>query len=196
MSHLSAEDVQTTCALLSSTIISNCVAVSLITLVAYEYVLTAAQVYCVVWHRRFTAASLLLLGSRYLMLVGPVVPLLTVLSQTGCQAVWILGMVLCAANQAVITLFSALRIYAILGHERMRYIITATIIILGSTPIGANIIVWSHQTVHLQSQLAICTKTTTMSASLDKTYAIPLRPRARPLITIPDVHLSFLIDFG
>ncbi|EKM56357.1 uncharacterized protein PHACADRAFT_140967, partial [Phanerochaete carnosa HHB-10118-sp] len=52
--------------------IEDYVVYSMLCLVVYEFVITLDQEIAVVWRRKFTLTSLLLLSTRWLMLLNPI----------------------------------------------------------------------------------------------------------------------------
>ncbi|GJE99215.1 hypothetical protein PsYK624_154640 [Phanerochaete sordida] len=133
-------------------------------LVVYEYAVTIDQEIIAAWRRNCTMASLILLSSRWLMIIGPVLGIVPVSSQAGCQTIWALGILVAVLNQTVVTLFSALRVYAILMHGRRRYVVPTIVVFFGVIPIGADIIAWLHTgQLYLHAR---CNQKTELSSSL------------------------------
>ncbi|EKM56356.1 uncharacterized protein PHACADRAFT_91681, partial [Phanerochaete carnosa HHB-10118-sp] len=99
-------------------------------LVVYEYTITLGQEVAVVWKRRFTATSMLLLGIRWFMLLG------SILDATPPTYIW------CESKFSPIVchvVFSALRVYALWQGSPMKYVCLAAPLILGVVPVGTNI---------------------------------------------------------
>ncbi|GJE96360.1 hypothetical protein PsYK624_125550 [Phanerochaete sordida] len=135
MSQLSAADAQTI-------LVSNYVAISQLALCVYEYAMTFDQEIAAVWRRKRTAASLLLLSSRWIMILGQAVIFTPGISWTSCRASFILQDFTFAGGQVVMTLFSALRVHAILLQDRGTYAIPMIVVILGTVPLATNLFGW------------------------------------------------------
>ncbi|EKM56285.1 uncharacterized protein PHACADRAFT_207564 [Phanerochaete carnosa HHB-10118-sp] len=106
------------------------VSCSLIALVTYEYVVTLDQEIAVVWKRKFTATSMMLLSTRWLMLWGVILMYMPA-KQT-------------SSITTLTSLFSALRVYALWQQSRMKYVFTTIVFMLGLVPVGTNIFASVH----------------------------------------------------
>ncbi|GJE98350.1 hypothetical protein PsYK624_145780 [Phanerochaete sordida] len=133
----------------------NYIACSLLALVAYEYVVTFDQEVACVWQRKFSAASLLLLSTRWVMLlyqIAAIIPRSQSKSdaavQCSCQQWNAFSQLVYFTTVAQIALFSGLRVYALWHDSRFRYVLLAVVLVLGCVPIGTNIFGWTR----MQSQ--------------------------------------------
>ncbi|EKM56267.1 uncharacterized protein PHACADRAFT_193887 [Phanerochaete carnosa HHB-10118-sp] len=117
----------------------NYVECSLVCLAIYEFVITFNQEIKVVWKRKFTATSLLLLGLRWVMLPYPILAVLPAKQ----AATWRNDLSLFLAILALTSrLFSALRVYALWHESRMKHLFFAFVLTFGlAVPIGTNF--WS-----------------------------------------------------
>ncbi|EKM60225.1 uncharacterized protein PHACADRAFT_246073 [Phanerochaete carnosa HHB-10118-sp] len=120
--------------------ITNCVAYSLLGLAVYEYVITLNQEIAAVWRRKLTATSLLLLTIRWLMVLNPFLSAaLPAERQVWCTPYYIVITFVYLTVTFLISVFSALRVYALWQGSRMKYAFTAIVLTLGIIPLGTNI---------------------------------------------------------
>ncbi|GJE99248.1 hypothetical protein PsYK624_154980 [Phanerochaete sordida] len=113
----------------------NC---SILCLAAYDFVITFGQEVAVVWRRKWTVTSTLLLGVRWLMVIGPVLSLISI-PDSWCGAESILTAAIYMAGLALIALFSALRIYALWQDSRLKWVLAAAVLALLLVPVGTNL---------------------------------------------------------
>ncbi|EKM56312.1 uncharacterized protein PHACADRAFT_92217, partial [Phanerochaete carnosa HHB-10118-sp] len=106
-------------------------------LVVYEYIITFNQEVAVIWRRKFSLASVLLITTRWIMVLGPILNT-TPSAQTWCD---ILTVKLQEIELVSCVVFSALRVYALWRGSRMKYVfqVLAVVLMLGLVPIGTNI---------------------------------------------------------
>lgn len=107
-------------------------------LVAYEFVITFAQEVSVVWGRKFTATSLLLLGVRWVMVVAPIITIVP-WPDTWCPEIYFLNGGIFIASTALVAIFSALRVYALWRDSRFRHLLTVIVFLLSAVPVATNI---------------------------------------------------------
>ncbi|GJE96341.1 hypothetical protein PsYK624_125350 [Phanerochaete sordida] len=155
---------------------------SLLCLVAYEYIITFGQEVAVVWRRKLSVVSVLLLGTRWLMVVNPLIGNFS--GPTICRPLYTLTVILWAIITLMISLFPALRIYALWRTSWVRYIFPALILLLGTVAIGTNIFGLTRSVVSYDPALDTCVQSTVFSPSLGKTYA------NAPPITLPPLTPS------
>lgn len=118
------------------------VSCALLGLVAYEYVTTLDREVACVWQRKFTATSLLLLLTRWTMVVYQALQMVPLVSST-CERYNTVGQLVFFASLAEIALFSGLRVYALWHDSRFRHLLCVMVLLLGCIPIGTNIFGWS-----------------------------------------------------
>lgn len=145
----------------------NYVNCAMMCLVLYEFVVTFDQEVEVGWKRKFTATSLLLLATRWLMVLGPIVTFVPV-GPTGCSTIYAFIDLSFMAAVAVISLFSALRVYALWQASSARYAYAAVVLMLGLVPVWTNIYLWTRTSIEYV-ELPLFSTCTTWSALPDKT---------------------------
>ncbi|EKM60189.1 uncharacterized protein PHACADRAFT_246036 [Phanerochaete carnosa HHB-10118-sp] len=129
-------------------LIQDYVFFSVLSLVSYEYVITLDREIAAVWRRKFTVTSLLLLAVRWLMVLG----LILQVAQPGDSQAWctpghILNVLIYLAVTVLISVFSALRVYALWQGSRMKYAFPAIVLALGMIPVGTNIFNWARSSI-------------------------------------------------
>ncbi|EKM56299.1 uncharacterized protein PHACADRAFT_207577 [Phanerochaete carnosa HHB-10118-sp] len=131
----------------------NYVTSSVLCLVIYEYLITLNQEVAVGWRRKFSLASVLLITTRWIMVLGPI------LAATPSTQTW------CTAQ---VSLFSALRVYALWQGSWMRYVYLVVVLMLGLVPIGTNIFKWTHTVLSFLNtpQVIECIDSTNISLKL------------------------------
>ncbi|GJE96349.1 hypothetical protein PsYK624_125430 [Phanerochaete sordida] len=127
--------------------VEECVLVAMLTLVVYEYAVTLDREVDVVWRRRPTAPSAMLLVSRWLMLLGPIAGNIPITSVARFEGIWRLTVITYALSLTVVAAFSALRVYAILLRGRLRYAVPALVGALGLVPVATNTYKWARTTL-------------------------------------------------
>ncbi|GJE98326.1 hypothetical protein PsYK624_145540 [Phanerochaete sordida] len=133
-------------------ITNSYISTSLLSLVIYELAITLDQEVSLVWRRRITATSLLLISTRWTMLLallanfGDIVFTVYVITPryktTGAlQCTPFLSVpngLLYIMGMAQGTAFSCLRVYALLQQSKQRNVIVALVASLGCVPIATN----------------------------------------------------------
>lgn len=150
--------------------------VGLLALSVWEYVITFDQEVSTVWQAtRFSGSSLLLLVTRYGMLIEVLVQLLRgVLGISSCKVSVIILEGLALLSYIVIALFSALRVSAM--WDRNYYMFTI-LLVLGLAPVATDIFYISHyQYSHIGKPLPIsCSASPNISAELYYTLTLVTR---------------------
>ncbi|GJE96352.1 hypothetical protein PsYK624_125470 [Phanerochaete sordida] len=116
------------------------IACSLFALMVYEYITTFDQEVAVVWGRKFSATSVLLLGSRWLMVVFAY--LVFYPGPANCRDEFTALGAIFITVLIVVPLFSALRVYAIWKASSWSYVFFFSTLLLGLAPVGANVFGW------------------------------------------------------
>ncbi|GJE98328.1 hypothetical protein PsYK624_145560 [Phanerochaete sordida] len=116
---------------------------SLLCLVVYEFIVTLDEELTVVWRRRPTATSMLLLIMRWIMLLGPIVQTVPA-RPTWCRSQYAWNIAVFLVTTAVIALFSALRVYALWQGSRLRHLLAGIVFVFGAVPVATNIFAATH----------------------------------------------------
>ncbi|GJE98365.1 hypothetical protein PsYK624_145940 [Phanerochaete sordida] len=122
--------------------IGNFSNVALLVLVFYEYVITIDQEIACVWQRKVTAASALLLSTRWVMVVYQGYNWVTPSNVSEFHCCRRLGPpdnVILWISFAQLALFSGLRVYALWRESRFRLVMCAVVVALGLVQIGTNL---------------------------------------------------------
>ncbi|GJF00639.1 hypothetical protein PsYK624_169330 [Phanerochaete sordida] len=123
---------------------------ALLSLVAYEFLVTVDQEMFCVWKKKLTATSLLLLATRWLMVLGPLVG--SVLWPLDwCRPVVTLTAVLYFMTLTVIAAVYALRIYALWQGTSFKWIFAALVFALSFVPVATNIFAQVHTVTEVDS---------------------------------------------
>ncbi|GJE99220.1 hypothetical protein PsYK624_154700 [Phanerochaete sordida] len=170
MSQLSAADVY-------ARLVNDYIAHCQVALAVYEYLVTIDQEISMVWKRKITAASVLLLASRSLMVLDPIFEVIPVSSQASCQAGLFLSDITFAFNQIVVALFSALRVYAISQQVQKKKIISGLVFGLSIIPLATNIFNWSRTTIVWQPDSGGCAVMSALSEDLNNRAAADEKQR-------------------
>ncbi|GJE98324.1 hypothetical protein PsYK624_145520 [Phanerochaete sordida] len=146
----------------------NYVNCAMMCLVVYEFVITFDQEIAVGWRRKFTATSLLLLSTRWLMVLGPIVTFVPV-GPTGCTKIYAFIELTFMGAVAVVSIFSALRVYALWQGSRARWPFAFTVLLLGLVPVWTNIYGWTRTSVEYAELpiLSTCATWTTVPTGLN-----------------------------
>lgn len=137
MAGVSADEIATLQAYQSSTYI-DC---SLLCLVIYEFIITFEQEVSCIWTRKLTATSLLLLFTRWTMVLSEVI--VWIPFDSACVAYYTIRQLLFFFAYAQVALLSGLRVYALWHNSQLRFLFLAVVLLLGSVPIWTNAYRWS-----------------------------------------------------
>ncbi|KIP06490.1 hypothetical protein PHLGIDRAFT_106964 [Phlebiopsis gigantea 11061_1 CR5-6] len=140
----------------------NYTLVSVTALIAFEYFITLNQEIETVWKRKFTVTSLLLVTTRWTMIINQVFLWLPP-TPAGCYPTDIVTGVILVVGFIQSALFSALRIFALWNRS---YVLFTIIFILGLVPIGTDVFTWVHS-VYTYDPLFGCNEVITYSVQLD-----------------------------
>ncbi|EKM60222.1 uncharacterized protein PHACADRAFT_246061 [Phanerochaete carnosa HHB-10118-sp] len=104
----------------------------------------------------------------------PAVPAYT---QTWCKSGYILGMLVFLTVTFLISVFSALRIFALWRRSRMWYVFPAVVFVLGTIPVGTNLFIWIRSSVEYTktSQDVGCTSLANIPMKLNTEFVILTR---------------------
>ncbi|EKM56328.1 uncharacterized protein PHACADRAFT_207600 [Phanerochaete carnosa HHB-10118-sp] len=167
---------------LLSVLTGNYLTYSVLCLVVYEYSITLHQEVAVVWRRKPTVTSVLLLTTRWLMLLNPI---LNATPSTGawcesesaewnydefidlmsphiiprCKQAFVLDKLIYFMETVLVSLFSALRVWALWRESWTKYALLTIILILGTVPVGTNIFLWARSVIEytVTPSLITCT---------------------------------------
>ncbi|GJE98329.1 hypothetical protein PsYK624_145570 [Phanerochaete sordida] len=117
------------------------VACSLICLVSYEYLITFRREVSVVWQRKLTVTSLLLLSVRWLMIFNTAVACFR-MEPSLCQSLYTMQLLAYTVTTILISSFSALRVYALWQASKAKHALAAIVLVLGLTPIAPTLLDW------------------------------------------------------
>ncbi|GJE98347.1 hypothetical protein PsYK624_145750 [Phanerochaete sordida] len=139
-------------------------------LIFYEYLITLDQEVAVVWKKRFTVTSLLILCTRWLMVLDQILSL-TPQNGSWCSSFHALGTLMYMGIVVLVSLMASLRVYALWRGSLVGYASALSIVILGAgIPIGTNIFGWT-RTITMQVQFtpssSVCNSIMEISPRLD-----------------------------
>ncbi|GJE96339.1 hypothetical protein PsYK624_125330 [Phanerochaete sordida] len=151
---------------------------SLVCLLIYEIVITIDREISTVWRRKFSATSLLLLSTRWLMLVNPVFGAWE--GPVVCRPLYLLRGVANLIVTALIALFPTLRVYAFWKDSKIRYLFPTLICVLGLVPVATNSFVLARTAVVYEETpyFSGCAYMTDISPGLTTTCVYVLRDTA------------------
>ncbi|GJE98353.1 hypothetical protein PsYK624_145810 [Phanerochaete sordida] len=148
-------------------VVGNYIAWSLFALAVYEYVVTFDQEVVCVWRRKFSATSLLLLSTRWVMVLYQATGILP-RSHTSCTQWNAIAQLVYFVSVAQIALFSGLRVYALWHDSKYRYFLLGSVVVLGCVPIGTNIFGWARLQISWQgAPFYTCVYVTNVSDTLN-----------------------------
>ncbi|GJE99243.1 hypothetical protein PsYK624_154930 [Phanerochaete sordida] len=108
-------------------------------LTVYEFIITFDQEVAVVWSRKLTATSILLLALRWLMVLGPLLQTIPFKGQQMCILSEVLNGFITCATATVISLVLALRVYALWKESRLRYMLAGLVFVLLQAEVWTNV---------------------------------------------------------
>ncbi|EKM57671.1 uncharacterized protein PHACADRAFT_206550 [Phanerochaete carnosa HHB-10118-sp] len=160
-------------------------------LVCYEYMITITDEISSVWLQKFSPVSLLLVSTRWAILIETILQLIpaTADKYAACKPILILMQVCVQLGSIQVALFSSLRVSAIWGRSVVLFVV---ILALGLAPLATNIYTLSKSSYpFLPSPFAICSQTINIS---DGAYTVcKLTCRFLYALTNPPGHVVVYI---
>ncbi|GJE99206.1 hypothetical protein PsYK624_154550 [Phanerochaete sordida] len=181
MSGVSPDEVHT----LELLVASQYESCSILCLIAYEYTITFGREVQCIWARKLTATSLLLLLTRWTMVLSQIwvwIPFLS--SRVTCVAYYVVRQLLFFFTYAQVALFSGLRVYALWSGSSLRYWFLFCILMLGFAPVWTNIFRWSRTAIIWEgAPFNTCSVPADLSHEVTNAYVSFVR-----------VHLCYLLN--
>ncbi|GJE98327.1 hypothetical protein PsYK624_145550 [Phanerochaete sordida] len=160
--------------------------VALLSLVAYEFITTVDQEVACVWTRRPSATSVLLVTTRWVMVLYQALQWIPYHTYSACWALEVTDFTLYLVSLAQMAVFSSLRVYALWSRSQLRYLFAVAVLALSCVPIATNIFqlsriyaVWSGPPIDTCNIVSNISNHLNRSASADPQLRA-VRGRARP----------------
>lgn len=130
--------------------------VAMTAIVAFEYLITFDQEVECVWKRKFSATSVLLLTTRWVMIVNQSIVWMPATPVTNCITTYAPSTLFYLLSLAQIALFAGFRVYALWYNWKYKFVLLAVVLALGFVPVATNIFGWANIVLFYQDGLFGC----------------------------------------
>ncbi|GJF00642.1 hypothetical protein PsYK624_169360 [Phanerochaete sordida] len=138
----------------------------------YEYLITLDDEVQLVWNKRVNAPTMLLIASRIVMVLGPLMNCLPLLSiGRWCRVRALVSLPMHLACMVITRLFSALRVYALWKGTKIRWMCIPIVLARAVVPVATTIFSAVHATygsTMITSTISVCVEVANLSPGANR----------------------------